>query len=516
MHDAHIQKGVQSFDKPPVPEDEYEDVRPPMPVDEAGAADTGPSTSGSAPVLPWMRLPVSFDGSSGGAFLEEQGFEVLFPVQKTVWEETAGGHSTRHDICIAAPTGSGKTLAYTLPMVSALAFERVHALRGLVVLPTRDLAVQVFQVLRPLCAAVGLAAGLVAGQASQAEEGALLAGAGPRPRASSSLEGHRAPGLAPLDVLVITPGRLAGHLGATPGFTLRALRFLIVDECDRLLQRQYQNWLSAEPLPTHRIVKVIASATLTKDPAKLLRLRLHAPRFLAQAVEGGKRYSLPANLTEFQLLAAADRKPRTLVALLRRLNAAGAKTLVFVSSVAAVAGVQRLLRALGEAFLGGRSAEYSGRLAPAERRAALAEFASGAARVLVCSDAMTRGMDLPGVSAVVNYDAPIFPKTYLHRAGRTARAGASGEVYTLVRPEEARFFRSVLLKVDNTNVKELKLDVEAYTSIAKPVADALQQLRLGEDLQRAAVAERKRARKGHEENKLRRIANVPLFSAVEA
>lgn len=471
---------------------------------------------------------------------------MLFPVQKTVWEETAGGHSTRHDICIAAPTGSGKTLAYALPMVSALAFERVHALRGLVVLPTRDLAVQVFQVLRPLCAAVGLAAGLVAGQASQAEEGALLAGAGPRPRASSSLEGHRAPGLAPLDVLVITPGRLAGHLGATPGFTLRALRFLIVDECDRLLQRQYQNWLSAvllgadgqgggsarapsgapdaavagvaaqEPLPTHRIVKVIASATLTKDPAKLLRLRLHAPRFLAQAVEGGKRYSLPANLTEFQLLAAADRKPRTLVALLRRLNAAGAKTLVFVSSVAAVAGVQRLLRALGEAFLGGRSAEYSGRLAPAERRAALAEFASGAARVLVCSDAMTRGMDLPGVSAVVNYDAPIFPKTYLHRAGRTARAGASGEVYTLVRPEEARFFRSVLLKVDNTNVKELKLDVEAYTSIAKPVADALQQLRLGEDLERAAVAERKRARKGHEENKLRRIANVPLFSAVEA
>lgn len=70
MHDAHIQKGVQSFDKPPVPEDEYEDVRPPMAVDEAGVADTGPSTSGSAPVLPWMRLPVSFDGSSGGAFLE--------------------------------------------------------------------------------------------------------------------------------------------------------------------------------------------------------------------------------------------------------------------------------------------------------------------------------------------------------------------------------------------------------------------------------------------------------------
>lgn len=477
-------------------------------------------------------------------------------MQKTVWEETAGGHSARHDICIAAPTGSGKTLAYALPLVSALARERVHALRALVVLPTRDLAAQVFDVLRPLCKACGLRVGLVAGRASAMEEAALLAGAGPSEAQSSLSDGYGSPNSNALDILVITPGRLASHVGFTPGFTLRALRFLVVDECDRLLRQTYQNWLSAcllgtedegdgmkagrlrptssteqEPAnnahssssttaPLSRIVKFIASATLTQDPAKLLRLRLHAPRFLAQTTEHAKRYVLPPALHELKHVVAAARKPKALAALLRWLSLRGDRTLVFASSVDSTSGVQRLLRALGPDVLGATSAEYSGRLAPEDRRSALASFSTGAARILVCSDAMTRGMDISGVTAVVNYDVPVYPKTYVHRAGRTARAGGQGAVYTLLQHVDVKHFKAMLRKVDNSRVRDLVMDRECLDAVAEPVARTLEVLKQGGDLSgdlELTMSKTKKKKSGNAAGftviKRRRLPNdIPAFS----
>ncbi|KAL6782479.1 hypothetical protein ACKKBG_A06940 [Auxenochlorella protothecoides x Auxenochlorella symbiontica] len=439
-------------------------------------ASVSSKDAGSVPVLPWMRLPVAFDAGSGvgleavsgmdprlTAALRDQGIEELFPVQATVWRETAGGACDRHDICIAAPTGSGKTLAYALPLVSALAARPARALRGLVVLPTRDLAGQVFGVLAPLCAALGLGLGLAAGRAGGAAEAAMLASCAP-------------------DVLVATPGRLAGHVGATPGFGLGALRFLVVDECDRLLRQSYQGWLAAT-LGTgaaRRVVKVVASATLTKDPAKLLKLGLHAPRFLAMATEA-QRYSLPPSLKEFRHVVSAERKPEALAALLRALGP-DAPTIVFTSSLETTARLQRLLAALGEGVTRGRSVEYSGALGPDRRRLALEAFCARRARILVCSDALTRGMDVAGVAAVVNYDAPVYAKTYVHRAGRTARAGAPGAVYTLLRREEVRHFRAMLRKAEGSRVADLALDRLALAEVAPAVEAALRRLQAGEDV----------------------------------
>jgi ATP-dependent RNA helicase DDX51/DBP6 len=116
------------------------------------------------------RLPCSY--AAGG------GIEVLFPVQAVVWQQTAGGASTAHDVCICAPTGSGKTLAYTLPVLQALAQRAAPCLRALIVLPTRDLAAQVFGVLAALCPPLGLSAALACGRASLAAEAELLSGGG--------------------------------------------------------------------------------------------------------------------------------------------------------------------------------------------------------------------------------------------------------------------------------------------------------------------------------------------------
>lgn len=110
-----------------------------------------------------------------GLPLAGTGIEVLFPVQTVVWHETAGGASDAHDVCICAPTGSGKTLSYALPVLAALAGRAAPALRALCVLPTRDLAGQVFAVLAELAPALGLTAALACGKASLAAEAELLA-----------------------------------------------------------------------------------------------------------------------------------------------------------------------------------------------------------------------------------------------------------------------------------------------------------------------------------------------------
>ena len=192
-------------------------------------------------------------------------------------------------MCVCAPTGSGKTLAYALPLVHFLAPPCGDAparpapgtprpIRALVVLPTRDLARQVSRVLEPLFKAAGLALGVAAGGESLAQEagGLVMAGRGR------------------VDAVVATPGRLVSHLRGTPGFSLSRLGFLVVDEADRLLRQSYQEWLprvlaaagrahedasgaslgvrAAVAAGERRVVKIVASATLTRDPSKIARL----------------------------------------------------------------------------------------------------------------------------------------------------------------------------------------------------------------------------------------------------
>ena len=210
-------------------------------------------------------------------------------------------------------------------------------------------------------------------------------------------------------------------------------------------------------LPFRRIV---CSATLTANPQKLAALGLRFPtHFTVKSSSGavgsgmpfetsadGKRlYTLPPSVHQAMVVCSASDKPIALSVLLRALDrgaASGLKALVFTNSVETAHRLARLLQLLGGLF--GRVVEFSATLSQAKRTAVLEAAAEGSISVLVASDAAARGLDLAALPCVIHYDAPSSVKTYVHRVGRTARAGAVGLSYAIVRPEQARHFRSMI------------------------------------------------------------------------
>ncbi|KAG7547408.1 DEAD/DEAH box helicase domain [Arabidopsis suecica] len=365
-------------------------------------------------VVPWMRAPVDVSNVENCALdtlpclntklkkaLENMGISSLFPVQVAVWHETIGPGGFERDICVNSPTGSGKTLSYALPIVQILASRPVRCLRALVVLPTRDLALQVKDVFDAIAPAVGLSVGSAVGQSSIAGEIAQLiktpkldAGICYDPEdLSQNLE-------SAVDILVATPGRLMDHINNTKGFTLEHLRYLVVDETDRLLREAYQSWLptvlqltqtsddglfpSFTPFvpsafgslrtvrrqsvergfkgkPYPRLVKMVLSATLTQDPSKLIQLDLHHPLFMTT---GGSRYRLPEKLECLRLICETGMKPVYLVALLKSWE--GEKCIIFTSSVETTRRLCKLLNFFGDPKI--KAKEYSGGLNQSVRR----------------------------------------------------------------------------------------------------------------------------------------------------
>ncbi|RVW34891.1 DEAD-box ATP-dependent RNA helicase 1 [Vitis vinifera] len=355
-----------------------------------------------------------------------------------------------------------------------------------------SLFVQVKEVFAAIAPAVGLSVGLAVGQTSIADEISELI---KRPKLEAGIcydpEDISLELQSSVDILVATPGRLMDHINTTKGFTLKHLRYLVVDETDRLLREAYQSWLptvlqltrssdeSLFPcgktiLPSTfgsmntirrcgvergfkgrsypRLVKIVLSATLTQDPSKLALLDLHHPLLLTA---GQRRYQLPEKLKSFKLICESKLKPLYLVALLRDLG--GEKCIVFTSSVESAHRLCTLLNFFGDLQI--KIGEYSGLQHQRVRRfygqlnpvlgvdcnsnenlpcsKTLEEFRGGKIQVLISSDGMTRGMDVEGVRNVINYDVPKFIKTYIHRAGRTARAGQTGRCFTLLRKDEA-------------------------------------------------------------------------------
>ncbi|CAH2078957.1 unnamed protein product [Thlaspi arvense] len=444
-------------------------------------------------VVPWMRAPVDVSHVENCALetlpcldprlskaLEKMDISSLFPVQVAVWHETIGPGGFERDLCVNSPTGSGKTLSYALPIVQILSSRAVRCLRALVVLPTRDLALQVKDVFDAIAPAVGLSVGSAVGQSSIAGEISQLikkpkldAGICYDPEdLSQNLE-------SAVDILVATPGRLMDHINNTKGFTLEHLRYLVVDETDRLLREAYQSWLptvlkltqtsddglfpSSTPFlpsafgslqtirrqsvergfkgkPYPRLVKMVLSATLTQDPSKLIQLDLHHPLFMTT---GESRYRLPEKLECLRLTCEPGTKPVSLVALLNSWE--DEKCIIFTSSVETTRRLCILLNLFGESKI--KAKEYSGGLDQSVRSKVLKGFRKGDIQFLVTSDALTRGTDVKGVTNVINYDMPPFAKTFIHRAGRTARAGQAGRCFTLLNKYEERRFSRLLKKV---------------------------------------------------------------------
>ncbi|RXK41055.1 hypothetical protein M231_01686 [Tremella mesenterica] len=443
------------------------------------------------------------------ARLSELGVIDFFAVQAALLPKllplslTPLKYANLHDYLISAPTGSGKTLAYAIPIIEILSARTITRLRALIVLPTKDLVVQVRETLELLAKGTDLKIGTIGGQHSFAHEQKVLV---------EDLEIKELGGSSKVDILIATPGRLIDHLSQTPNFTLQHLRFLVIDEADRLLNQSYQDWLMmvlrhtrptddkmglereimpddhVAPLwmsacglgdkshslldpPEQQCQKLLFSATLTRDPAKVASLSLNSPRYyiiqssLAQpsAHSIGEQFAIPASLTEFMLILPPQLKPLNLIHLIHSPEYAVSSALIFTKSVESCVRLVKLLEYFEVAFGGGKVVQgYTSDMRPAERKKVLAAFGQGDVQLLVCSDLIARGMDLPTVSHVISYDIPLDMRKYVHRVGRTARAGRSGTAWTLVEKQEALHFKSILKSAGHTKqVKKVKVKEES-------------------------------------------------------
>eukprot|EP00921_Rhytidocystis_pertsovi_P005673 GHVQ01009766.1.p1 GENE.GHVQ01009766.1~~GHVQ01009766.1.p1 ORF type:complete len:405 (-),score=61.13 GHVQ01009766.1:246-1460(-) len=337
------------------------------------------------------------------------------------------------DVCIAAPTGEGKTLCFVLPIVQHLYLRVVPAIRCLVVLPTRELAQQVFEVFKHFTRQHDIHVVCLMGESSLKQES------------------HRLRTSQPPDVLVCTPGRLVDHWELASyqyeeggGLDLSGVKWIVLDEVDQLLMQASTSWLDAVTDIANngcdgrgRVQKILCSATMTKNPQKLAKLQLFKPIFFLSTKTG--TYRAPDTLSQKYIVCRNDTKAFVMVYLLFQLYAMGLrKVAVFVGTKDSTHRLCRLLQLIfsnaklqaypirillssynpveqpiyeGEYKEGStlrlRVRELSSNFSLQERLSAVDKFRQGHVDVLVCSDVMARGIDVKAVDAVVNYDSNI-------------------------------------------------------------------------------------------------------------
>ncbi|KDD75169.1 DEAD/DEAH box helicase, partial [Helicosporidium sp. ATCC 50920] len=325
------------------------------------------------------------------------------------------------DVCGSAVTGSGKTAAYCLPLLERLLHRdrRVRATYVLILAPTRELAVQVHSVLGRLAQFTDLRAALVVGglslqaQASQLRE---------RP-----------------EVVVGTPGRLIDHVRNTQSVGLEDLQALVLDEADRLLEMGFAAEVSEiVRLAPVRRQTLLFSATMGEEVRSLAALSLKSPVRLAADAKDRAPAQLRHEVVRLRGAALAHREAFLLCLASRSLREG--RCIVFCGTKASA---HRLKILFGLAGLP-PAAELHGDLSQAARLESLEAFRTREAAFLLATDVAARGLDILGVRAVVNYDAPRSLDTYLHRVGRTARAGAEGLAVTFAQDKDRALLKQVV------------------------------------------------------------------------
>jgi superfamily II DNA/RNA helicase len=324
-----------------------------------------------------------------------------FAIQREVIGPVLDGR----DVLAKSPTGSGKTLAFGIPLVDRTASDGRRP-AALVLAPTRELAIQIVDDLRGIAHARALRVTAVYG------------GAGLVKQARDAARSH---------VLVATPGRLEDLL-ARGAFTLDGIRMLVLDEADRMLDMGFRPAVDriVALCPASRQT-LFFSATLDGEAGRVAREYTSDPA----EFELGPANRRPSADVEHRFVAVAhEHRVEALVGELRRHQSL---TLVFVRTKHGADRLVKRLRAHGV-----EAVAMHGNKSQRQREQALARFRSGAIDTLVATDVAARGIDVSGISVVINFDPPADSETYVHRIGRTGRAGAKGIGITLVAPTEHR------------------------------------------------------------------------------
>ncbi|ENN77964.1 probable ATP-dependent RNA helicase DDX47 isoform X1 [Dendroctonus ponderosae] len=349
------------------------------------------------------------------------------------------------DIIGLAETGSGKTAAFALPILQAL-LENPQRHFALILTPTRELAFQISEQFEALGSGIGVKSIVIVGGLDMTSQALMLA---KKPH-----------------IIIATPGRLVDHLSNTKGFNLRALKFLVMDEADRILNMDFE----AE---VDKILKVIPrerrtflfSATMTKKVNKLQRACLQDP----VRVEVSTKYQTVEKLLQYYVFIPAKFKDVYLVHILN--ENAGNSFMVFCSTCNNTIRTALLLRNLGFTAV-----PLHGQMSQNKRLAALTKFKAKNRSILISTDVASRGLDIPHVDIVINFDIPMHSKDYIHRVGRTARAGRSGKAITFVTQYDVELYQRIehligkqlpLYKTEEEEVMGLQERVEESQRIAK-------------------------------------------------
>jgi ATP-dependent RNA helicase RhlE len=403
--------------------------------------------------------------------VRELGFTRATPIQDQAIPPALDGK----DLLACAMTGSGKTAAFLLPILHRLMGKPRGVTRALVLTPTRELAAQIEEHLRQLAVHTPLSGAAVFGGV----------GMGPQEHAFRS----------GVDVIVATPGRLLDHF-KQPYAKLDRLEVLVLDEADRMLDMGFLPDIRRvlKHLPARRQT-LFFSATMPGPIQALSRELLHDPASINL-----ERRSAPAvGIRQAVYAVREELKPALLVELLRRGDIGN--VIVFTRTKHRSNRLADYLTSQGVS-----NARIHGNRSQAQRTDALEGFKSGRYRCLVATDIVARGIDVEQLEHVVNFDVPHLPEDYIHRVGRTARADATGDAFTLVSPEEeqdlAAIERAIGKRLPRVVVPEFDYASKPQQRFEVPIAERIAEIRARK------AEERKRAKEKAE----RRAANAAAGS----
>lgn len=348
------------------------------------------------------------------------GYESPTPIQL----EAIPAILAKRDVMAGAQTGTGKTAAFALPILHHLMtlsppqeLTAVRSIRALVLVPTRELAVQVQQSFVKYAKGTDIRIGIAYG--------------------GVSIDAQVAVFNAGIDVLIATPGRLLDHL-RQGALNLKQLSVLVFDEADRMLDMGFMDEIQAvlKQVPSDRQT-LLFSATLDAAIFSLSKTLLRDPKL----IEVAKRNTTAAEIEQVVYAVDADRKTELVSHLVRSKN--WHQVLIFSRTKQ---GVDKLVQQLNKADI--ITQAFHGDLSQGAREKVLQEFKQGKIQVLVATDVAARGLDIVELKYVINFELPFIAEDYIHRIGRTGRAGSAGLAITLFSQEDALLLEEVEVVLD--------------------------------------------------------------------
>jgi len=403
--------------------------------------------------------------------LKKQGISDLFPCQKVMLDHLFCSNFPASvkllpeqipcpDLLVRAPTGSGKTLAFVLPILEILQRQEVHrrVVRAIVILPTRTLAKQVASVFTQYGECLGYKTALLTGGTRVSLTYPLL-------------------GISKFDIVVATPGRLVDYLDE---LDVSEARFLVIDEADQVLAESKQDWLSKleskrRPILPDSVVnlrrctlpfqKLLFSATLTDSPKIVEPLNMFAPRLLTT----NKQFHLPETLKKKYLIVSSGLEKLLALQFLLSVKYIDAKVLIFCNQVQSSERLASLFD----------MTHISSSIPEVQKRKIISKFAAAKIKHIVCTDQLSRGMDLEA-DLIIEYDSSRICETYIHRVGRTARAGRTGEAITILKKSQVTAFKTMMKPV--TTVRAMKYKPEDLSQFKVEIEEKLESLKQSNDI----------------------------------